>query len=96
MGASKGSSESGDLAPTIAIVANYDSFAAAPVCNLLSAFFRQLVTHTLNQELAIGANSNAGGVAAAMQLAKIFSRLYSVPRSHGKYVPLRPHPPNSR
>ncbi|CAL5009231.1 unnamed protein product [Urochloa decumbens] len=52
--------------PTIAIVANYDTFGAAPA-------------------LSVGSDSNGSGVVALLEIARLFSRLYSNPRTRGKY-----------
>eukprot|EP00741_Cyanophora_paradoxa_P003504 tig00000711_g3402.t1 len=61
-----GVSSSGEALPIIAVVAHYDSFAAAP-------------------ELASGTDSNGSGVAALLELARIFSKLYAGSRTQGKY-----------
>ncbi|OEL27869.1 Nicalin [Dichanthelium oligosanthes] len=52
--------------PTIAIVANYDTFGAAPA-------------------LSLGSDSNGSGVVALLEIARLFSRLYSNPKTRGKY-----------
>jgi len=52
--------------PTIAIVANYDTFGAAP-------------------GLSVGSDHNGSGAIALLELARIFSRLYSELRTHGSY-----------
>ncbi|KAJ1266766.1 hypothetical protein BS78_07G003500 [Paspalum vaginatum] len=52
--------------PTIAIVANYDTFGAAPA-------------------LSVGSDSNGSGVVALLEIARLFSRLYSNPKTRGKY-----------
>ncbi|KAL0278855.1 UNVERIFIED_CONTAM: hypothetical protein PYX00_000546 [Menopon gallinae] len=52
--------------PTIAIVAHYDSYGAAP-------------------ELAFGGDSNASGVVVLLELARIFSMLYSNSKTHAPY-----------
>ncbi|KAJ4786539.1 Nicalin [Rhynchospora pubera] len=52
--------------PTIAIVASYDTFGAAPA-------------------LSVGSDSNGSGVAALLEIARLFSRLYSNPKTRGKY-----------
>ncbi|KAG8086592.1 hypothetical protein GUJ93_ZPchr0010g11313 [Zizania palustris] len=52
--------------PTIAIVANYDTFGAAP-------------------ELSVGSDSNGSGAVALLEIARLFSRLYSNPKTRGKY-----------
>lgn len=58
--------DSGNSVPTIAIVANYDTFGAAP-------------------GLSFGVDQNGSGVVALLELARIFSRLYSEFRTHGPY-----------
>ncbi|KAF0899554.1 hypothetical protein E2562_020760 [Oryza meyeriana var. granulata] len=52
--------------PTIAIVANYDTFGAAPA-------------------LSVGSDSNGSGAVALLEIARLFSRLYSNPKTRGKY-----------
>ncbi|MQL77672.1 hypothetical protein Taro_010087 [Colocasia esculenta] len=52
--------------PTIAIVASYDTFGAAPA-------------------LSVGSDSNGSGVVALLEVARLFSRLYSSPRTRGRY-----------
>ncbi|XP_042512335.1 nicalin-1 [Macadamia integrifolia] len=52
--------------PTIAIVASYDTFGAAP-------------------GLSVGTDSNGSGVAALLEIARLFSRLYSNPKTRGSY-----------
>ncbi|PUZ49732.1 hypothetical protein GQ55_6G002500 [Panicum hallii var. hallii] len=52
--------------PTIAIVANYDTFGAAPA-------------------LSVGSDSNGSGVVALLEIARLFSRLYSNSKTRGKY-----------
>ncbi|XP_006659731.2 nicalin [Oryza brachyantha] len=52
--------------PTIAIVANYDTFGAAPA-------------------LSVGSDSNGSGAVALLEIARLFSRLYSSPKTRGKY-----------
>ncbi|KAF5181474.1 Nicalin [Thalictrum thalictroides] len=52
--------------PTIAIVASYDTFGAAPA-------------------LSVGSDSNGGGVVALLEIARLFSRLYSNPKTRGRY-----------
>ncbi|PKU86153.1 nicalin [Dendrobium catenatum] len=52
--------------PTIAIVAFYDTFGAAPA-------------------LSVGSDSNGSGVVALLEIARLFSRLYSNPKTRGKY-----------
>lgn len=61
----KGEGDSEQL-PTIAIVANYDTFGAAPA-------------------LSVGSDSNGSGVVALLEIARLFSRLYSNPKTRGKY-----------
>nr|CAG4636847.1 EOG090X02MW [Ceriodaphnia reticulata] len=53
-----------DQLPTLAVVAHYDSFGAAP-------------------DLSFGGDSNASGVAALLELARLFSRLSSQPGQNG-------------
>ncbi|KAG9153565.1 hypothetical protein Leryth_008510 [Lithospermum erythrorhizon] len=52
--------------PTIAIVASYDTFGAAPA-------------------LSVGSDSNGSGVVALLEIARLFSILYSSPKTRGKY-----------
>ncbi|KAH7561268.1 hypothetical protein JRO89_XS10G0203400 [Xanthoceras sorbifolium] len=52
--------------PTIAIVASYDTFGAAPA-------------------LSAGSDSNGSGVVALLEIARLFSRLYSNPKTRGSY-----------
>ncbi|KAI3930246.1 hypothetical protein MKW92_030599 [Papaver armeniacum] len=52
--------------PTIAIVASYDTFGAAPA-------------------LSVGSDSNGSGAVALLEIARLFSRLYSNPKTRGKY-----------
>lgn len=58
----------GDLnqLPTIAIVASYDTFGAAPA-------------------LSVGSDSNGSGTVALLELARLFSILYSNPKTRGRY-----------
>ncbi|KAK8489187.1 hypothetical protein V6N13_010749 [Hibiscus sabdariffa] len=52
--------------PTIAIVASYDTFGAAPA-------------------LSVGSDSNGSGIVALLEIARLFSLLYSNPKTRGKY-----------
>lgn len=52
--------------PTIAIVASYDTFGAAPA-------------------LSVGSDSNGSGAVALLEIARLFSRLYSDPKTRGRY-----------
>ncbi|KAL7226207.1 hypothetical protein ACSBR1_021356 [Camellia fascicularis] len=52
--------------PTIAIVASYDTFGAAPA-------------------LSVGSDSNGSGVVVLLEIARLFSHLYSNPRTRGRY-----------
>ncbi|OIT26429.1 PREDICTED: nicalin-1-like [Nicotiana attenuata] len=52
--------------PTIAIVASYDTFGAAPT-------------------LSVGSDSNGSGVVALLEIARLFSALYSNPKTRGRY-----------
>ncbi|CAA2969358.1 nicalin-1 [Olea europaea subsp. europaea] len=52
--------------PTIAIVASYDTFGAAPA-------------------LSVGSDSNGSGVVALLEIARLFSILYSNPKTRGRY-----------
>ncbi|KAM7274128.1 hypothetical protein ACFE04_028792 [Oxalis oulophora] len=52
--------------PTIAIVASYDTFGAAPA-------------------LSVGTDSNGSGVVALLEIARLFSVLYSNPKTRGRY-----------
>lgn len=56
----------GKQLPTIAVVASYDTFGAAPA-------------------LSVGSDSNGSGVVALLEIARLFSRLYSNPKTQGKY-----------
>ncbi|GMP88380.1 hypothetical protein CsSME_00040396 [Camellia sinensis var. sinensis] len=52
--------------PTIAIVASYDTFGAAPA-------------------LSVGSDSTGSGVVVLLEIARLFSLLYSNPRTRGRY-----------
>ncbi|KAE8656736.1 RNA recognition motif-containing family protein [Hibiscus syriacus] len=52
--------------PTIAIVASYDTFGAAPA-------------------LSMGSDSNGSGIVALLEIARLFSLLYSNPKTRGRY-----------
>ncbi|KAE9620617.1 hypothetical protein Lal_00019898 [Lupinus albus] len=52
--------------PTIAIVASYDTFGAAPA-------------------LSVGSDSSGSGAVALLEVARLFSLLYSNPRTRGQY-----------
>lgn len=52
--------------PTIAIVASYDTFGAAPA-------------------LSVGSDSNGSGVVVLLEIARLFSILYSNPKTRGGY-----------
>ncbi|KAA3455470.1 nicalin-1-like [Gossypium australe] len=52
--------------PTIAIVASYDTFGAAPA-------------------LSVGSDSNGSGIVALLEIARLFSVLYSNPKTRGRY-----------
>ncbi|KAL8496322.1 hypothetical protein ACS0TY_020149 [Phlomoides rotata] len=52
--------------PTIAVVASYDTFGAAPA-------------------LSVGSDSNGSGVVALLEIARLFSILYSSPKTRGRY-----------
>ncbi|KAF6169218.1 hypothetical protein GIB67_013648 [Kingdonia uniflora] len=63
-----GSKADGDAnqLPTIAIVASYDTFGAAPA-------------------LSVGSDSTGSGVVALLEISRLFSRLYSNPKTRGRY-----------
>ncbi len=71
-----------DDLPTVAVVASYDSFAAAPV-RLRGAFRWAALTHSIAQELAFSVDQSGSGTVAVLALARIFARLYSDFRTHG-------------
>ncbi|KAH6774780.1 M28 Zn-peptidase nicastrin [Perilla frutescens var. frutescens] len=52
--------------PTIAIVASYDTFGAAPA-------------------LSVGSDSSGSSVVALLEIARLFSSLYSNPKTRGRY-----------
>ncbi|KAG6433113.1 hypothetical protein SASPL_104720 [Salvia splendens] len=52
--------------PTIAVVASYDTFGAAP-------------------GLSVGSDSNGSGVVALLEIARLFSILYSNPKTRGRH-----------
>ncbi|KAG9459031.1 hypothetical protein H6P81_003539 [Aristolochia fimbriata] len=61
----KGEGDSNQL-PTIAIVASYDTFGAAPA-------------------LSVGSDSNGSGIVTLLEIARLFTRLYSNPKTRGRY-----------
>ncbi|XP_010931103.1 uncharacterized protein [Elaeis guineensis] len=61
----KGDGDTNQL-PTIAVVAPYDTFGAAPA-------------------LSVGSDGNGSGVVALLEIARLFSRLYSNPKTRGRY-----------
>ncbi|KAG1369718.1 nicalin [Cocos nucifera] len=61
----KGDGDTNQL-PTIAVVAPYDTFGAAPA-------------------LSVGSDSNGSGVVALLEIARLFSHLYSNPKTRGRY-----------
>ncbi|KAK7312659.1 hypothetical protein VNO77_36700 [Canavalia gladiata] len=58
--------DDGHQLPTIAIVASYDTFGAAPA-------------------LSVGSDSNGSGIVALLEVARLFSLLYSNPKTRGQY-----------
>lgn len=44
------------------------------------------------QWLSHGADSNGSGISVLLELARLFSRLYTYKRTHAAYVPPRPRP----
>jgi len=60
------SAETKEEIPTIAIVANIDSFSTVP-------------------GISRGTDSNGSGVTALFEISRLFSKLYSNPRTHGNY-----------
>ncbi|KAE9616761.1 hypothetical protein Lal_00034485 [Lupinus albus] len=58
--------DSAQQLPTIAIVASYDTFGAAPA-------------------LSVGSDSNGSGAVALLEVARLFSLLYSNPKTRGQY-----------
>ncbi|XP_010541265.1 PREDICTED: nicalin-1 [Tarenaya hassleriana] len=62
---SKADGDSSQL-PTIAVVASYDTFGAAPA-------------------LSVGSDSNGSGVVVLLEIARLFSILYSNPKTRGRY-----------
>ncbi|KAL8512983.1 hypothetical protein ACS0TY_019228 [Phlomoides rotata] len=52
--------------PTIAVVASYDTFGAAPA-------------------LSVGSDNNGSGIVALLEMARLFSILYSSPKTRGRY-----------
>ena len=72
----------------MAIITHYDSFGGAPVIIILRwlresvlLIFYSLFYH--RQDLSVGGDSNASGVAALMELVRLFSRLASQPGQNG-------------
>lgn len=59
------------------------------VKNVSSAFFNILldILHKciFSQALSVGSDSNGSGAVALLEIARLFSRLYSNPKTRGKY-----------
>eukprot|EP00897_Mesotaenium_endlicherianum_P005395 jgi/Mesen1/4884/ME000244S04063 len=76
--------DSDAVVPTIAIVAPYDTFGAAPVC---ASPPRQLFAEAVRvaQPLARGSDSSGSAVVALLEVARLFFRLYGSPKTRGRY-----------
>lgn len=73
-------------APTIVLVAYYDSFAAAPVrVSIFPLSFLITFHFDALQALSRGADANAGGVAAILELMRILRQMYAAPNSRPQY-----------
>lgn len=88
----KGEGDTNQL-PTIAIVASYDTFGASPVWSanyssyvIFQGYDIQYFNFDLSlKALSVGSDSNGSGVVALLEIARLFSRLYSNPKTRGKY-----------
>lgn len=75
------------MSPTIVIVAHYDSQSVVPVSSSHRSIPYKpptLISYFI-QELSYGADSNGSGVAVLLELARLFSKLYSKAKTQPRY-----------